>query len=279
MTWKELLEYGTEQLLAHQIPDARLDAMYLLFDVCQISREDYWLECQRQATQEQVIAYKEKIATRASHVPLQHILGVQEFMGYEFKVNSHVLIPRQDTEILVETVLEEAREKRILDMCTGSGCILLSLCKLCAPALAVGVDLSLEALEVAQENAERLQCQASFIQSDLFEQVEGTYDVIVSNPPYIARDVIPTLMEEVKEHEPMLALDGGEDGLDFYREIVEQSVFYLVDGGILCFEIGYDQGSQVRDLMAQKGFQDIRVIKDLAGLDRVVIGHWVEEHG
>ena len=165
----------------------------------------------------------------------------------------------------------------ILDMCTGSGCILLSLLHYSNNCTGVGVDISEAALTVAKTNCEALGLNASFLQSDLFEKVEGTYDIIVSNPPYIRSDVIPTLMEEVKGHEPMLALDGMEDGLYFYRKIVKESKKFLNGGGMLFFEIGYDQGAQVSEMMKLAGYCEVKVVKDLAGLDRVVIGKLMQE--
>lgn len=279
MTMKTLLQQGVQKLQEAQIAEADLDAMYLLEHVLGIKRMDYLLEPQREVTEEKKAEYLQKVFLRATHVPLQHIIGSQEFMGFEFLVNEHVLIPRQDTEVLVEEVAKIAEGKRVLDVCTGSGCIVLSLCKLCHLSKAVGLDLSPEALQVARENGKRLECDVTFLESDLFDKVDGTYDIIVSNPPYIETHVIEGLMEEVREHEPRMALDGGADGLHFYRSIVEQSVEYLADDGYLCFEIGYNQGEDVRLLMEQRGFDQCRIIKDLAGLDRVVIGHWSEEHG
>ena len=189
-------------------------------------------------------------------------------------MNEHVLIPRFDTEILVEEVMKELHDGfSILDMCTGSGCILLSLLKYSNNCSGVGVDISENALAVAKENQKRLGLDASFVQSDLFEQITGKYDIIVSNPPYIRSDVIPTLMEEVRLHEPVLALDGTEDGLFFYRKIVKESTDYLNGGGWLFFEIGYDQGEAVKKLMEENGFKNVKVVKDYAGLDRVVLGN------
>lgn len=279
MTMKNLLQQGVQKLQEAQVAEADLDAMYLLEHVFGIKRMDFLLNPQREVSEEQRAEYLQKISLRATHVPLQHIIGSQEFMGFEFFVNEHVLIPRQDTEVLVEEVVKIAEGKRVLDVCTGSGCIILSLCKLCHLSKAVGVDLSPEALQVARENGKRLECDVTFLESDLFTEVTGTYDIIVSNPPYIETHVIEGLMEEVREHEPRMALDGGADGLRFYRSIVEQSVEYLADDGYLCFEIGYNQGEDVRSLMEQRGFDQCRIIKDLAGLDRVVMGHWSEEHG
>ncbi|MBQ3782298.1 MAG: peptide chain release factor N(5)-glutamine methyltransferase [Lachnospiraceae bacterium] len=274
MTIEALLQDGIQKLRQAEVMDAELDAMYLLEDIFHIKRVDFLLNRQMEVTTKQQEAYMHNIDIRATHVPLQHILGTQEFMGLDFFVNEHVLIPRQDTEVLVEETMKYAKGKRVLDVCTGSGCIILSLCKLCDLKEAVGVDLSTEALKVANQNKENLGCDVTFVESDLFSNVEGTFDVIVSNPPYIASDVIEGLMPEVKEHEPRMALDGGMTGLDFYEKIIEQSGNYLADQGHLLFEIGYDQGKAVKEMMEQSGFKDCRVLKDLAGLDRVVAGVW-----
>ena len=281
MTMEEMRQQGTLVLQEAEVADADLDAMYLLEHVLGIDRITFLMDRQREVSDEQAEAYMEKIRIRATHVPLQHILGEQEFMGYRFQVNEHVLIPRQDTEILVEEAMKVAEGKRVLDVCTGSGCILLSLSKLCQLQKAVGLDLSPEALAVARKNAEALECEVTFVESDLFAGISRTelFDVIVSNPPYIVRSVIPGLMQEVREHEPYMALDGGEDGLDFYRRICKEAPRYLAPGGFLLFEIGCEQGADVRALMEQEGFSDCEIVKDLAGLDRVVKGHWSVEHG
>ena len=270
MTLKEAYEYGQVQLKNAEIDDAVLDAWYLLEHVIGISRSMYFMDMNREISSEQETMYRTYIANRAKHIPLQHITGVQEFMGLEFCVNEHVLVPRQDTEVLVERALEDLEsDMQVLDMCTGSGCILLSLLKLCgyANVSGVGVDISEEALKVARQNAESLEVNAQFLHSDLFEKVEGLYDIIVSNPPYIRTSVIEELKEEVKFHDPYLALDGKEDGLHFYRRIVEESPRYLKKGGKLYFEIGHDQGEDVSKLMKDAGFVDVTVKKDLAGLD------------
>ena len=275
MTLKEAYEYGQEQLKNVGIDDADLDAWYLLEHVTGITRAGYFMDMHRALSEKEEAEYREFVAIRAKHVPLQHITGVQEFMGLAFGVNKHVLVPRQDTEVLVESVLEVLKpEMRVLDMCTGSGCILISLLKLCgfADVSGVGVDVSEDALQVACKNAENLGVDATFVHSDLFSEVEEQYDVIVSNPPYIRTSVIEGLKEEVKFHDPFIALDGKEDGLYFYRRIVEESPRYLKKGGKLYFEIGHDQGDDVSRLMKEAGFSDVTVKKDLAGLDRVVFG-------
>ena len=219
----------------------------------------------------------EMVQQRLTGYPLQYLLGEWEFFGLPFFVGEGVLIPRADTEVLVEEALNYVRSGMdILDVCTGSGCILLSVLKLgekkCRGILhGTGVDLSREALQVAEENAGRLQVEATFLHSDLFAEVQEQYDMILSNPPYIEKAVVETLEEEVRIHEPRMALDGGEDGLDFYRKITAESVQYLRKGGRLLFEIGYDQGEAVSALMKEH-FAEVRVIQDLAGLDRVVSG-------
>lgn len=272
MTAKELLRWGEERLLEAGIEDAKIDAWYLMEYSFPTDRVSFLMNGDEPSTAEQTDRYQNLIEKRASHIPLQHLTGVQEFMGYSFKVNENVLIPRQDTEILVEEVQKAAKGKRILDMCTGSGCIIISLQKLGSPERAVGVDISAKALEVARENALLLEAEVTFIESDLFEQVEETFDIIVSNPPYIESAEVDKLMPEVRDHEPRLALDGTEDGLWFYRRIIEEADNYLTENGELFFEIGYNQGEAVSRLMRDKGYHDIRVIKDLPGLDRVVAG-------
>lgn len=273
MTLREAYEFGQKQLNQAGIDDAAVDAWYLLEFTTGISRAMYFLKMQEQMPKEQEETYKEYIRIRASHIPLQHITGVQEFMGLEFDVNEHVLVPRQDTEVLVEHVLKMLKPgMKVLDMCTGSGCILISLLKFCEGAIGTGVDISEEALKVAAKNQEKIGVKAELIQSNLFENVAGKYDVIVSNPPYIRTAVIEELKEEVKLHDPFIALDGKEDGLYFYRRIVEKSPLFLKAGGKLCFEIGHDQGEAVKALMENAGFSEVVVKKDLAGLDRVVLG-------
>lgn len=272
MTYRQLLTEGKRRLQAAQIAEWDLDAWYLLEYVTGCTRNDYFMYPEREATVLQEQRYEELIRKRSIHIPLQHLTGSQEFMGLSFYVNEDVLIPRQDTEILVEEAMKYIRQgMHILDMCTGSGCILLSILKLVPGVAGTGVDLSGRALDVAEKNRERLDVSAEFLQSDLFGRVSGKYDCILSNPPYIPSAVVDTLMEEVREHEPRMALDGQEDGLYFYRRITEQSPEYLKPGGMLFFEIGYDQAEAVSSLM-KDSFAEITVIKDLSGLDRVVYG-------
>ena len=286
MTLKSLLAEGREILTAAQIADADIDAWLLLQYVTGINRMMYLMEPDKSVSNEDTLAYHEVIARRATHYPLQYITHTQEFMGLDFYVDERVLIPRQDTEVLVEMALEFLKDgMTVLDMCTGSGCILISLAANRRLASGLGVDLSEGALEVAQKNARANGLdQLQWIQSSLFEAFENDLDksdklqvdVIVSNPPYIESEVIPTLMPEVRAHEPMMALDGFEDGLYFYREITANAPAYLKNKGYLLFEIGYNQGEAVADLMRMTGFVNIRIKKDLAGLDRVVYGQWID---
>lgn len=274
MIYRELYEAGKARLIRAGLEEAALDARLLLEFVCHTARNDLLVHGDREVEKEQEELYRDLIGRRSAHIPLQHLTGVTEFMGLEFCVNENVLIPRQDTEILVEEVMRNLHDGfRILDMCTGSGCILLSLLHYSNNCSGVGADISERALEVARKNAESLkEADARFIHSDLFEQVEGKFEIIVSNPPYIRTDVIQTLAEEVRLHEPLTALDGLEDGLHFYRKIIAESGKYLCGGGRLFFEIGYDQREAVTALMEQAGFRDVAAVQDYAGLDRVVYG-------
>ncbi|MCI7182066.1 MAG: peptide chain release factor N(5)-glutamine methyltransferase [Schaedlerella sp.] len=290
MTIKEACREGERRLRAAGIEEAALDAWYLLEFVTGISKAVYFADGSRLMDEEQEKTYFSLIDKRKTRIPLQHLTGVQEFMGLEFRVNEHVLIPRQDTETLVEAALDYLnkkpwnqdnsenvafQEQRILDMCTGSGCILLSLMRLAQnpeTIRGIGADLSGEALKVAETNAGHLGVAADFVQTDLFEKIEGKFHMIISNPPYIRTDEIEMLETEVKNHDPRMALDGKEDGLYFYRKIVDESRRHLVKSGILLFEIGCSQGKDVSRMMKLAGFTDVAVKKDLAGLDRVVSG-------
>ena len=281
LTLKQLYKVGTVKLAEEGIEEFSLDAWYLLEYVTGVSKAMYFAEPDRAVSEENADRYIDCIRRRAAHIPLQHITGEQEFMGYPFCVNEHVLIPRQDTEILVEEAIRVMRPKmKVLDMCTGSGCIVLSILKMCREKYymtdlqGIGVDVSEEALKVARENGRRLGVPVTWIQSDLFAKIpeEEKYDVIVSNPPYIETAVIDTLQEEVRLHDPYIALDGKEDGLYFYRRIISEAGKYLKTQGKLMFEIGCDQAEAVEELMKNAGYEQITVKKDLAGLDRVVYG-------
>lgn len=273
MTLREAWNLGKKRLTAAEVPDADLDAWYLLEGCTGVSRSHYLAYPDEIISHDQEEQYRASLVKRERRIPLQQITGEQEFMGLSFYVNEHVLIPRQDTEILVEETAKFLRDgMQFLDLCTGSGCILLSLLHLKPGVEGTGVDLSPEALKVAEKNRERLGAKAALIQSDLFDKIESAFDVIVSNPPYIKRAEIETLMDEVRLHEPYMALDGHEDGLYFYRKIAEEAPKYLRAGGGLFLEIGCDQGACVAELLRQQGFADVKVVKDLAGLDRVVEG-------
>lgn len=272
MTLGGLLKSGKERLRAAHISEWDLDAWYLLEYVTGCTKNKYFLDPDQSVSEEEERRYGELIGERSRHIPLQYLTGIQEFMGLPFHVNADVLIPRQDTEILVETACGYMRPgMHILDLCTGSGCILLSVISLCSYVTGLGTDLSKRALCVAETNAAALQIPAVFLQSDLFEKIDGSFDRILSNPPYIPSETMDTLMEEVRDHEPRMALDGQEDGLYFYRKIVEQSPAHLKPGGMLFFEIGYDQAEAVTGLM-EENFAGIQVVKDLSGLDRVIYG-------
>ena len=275
MEYAALYRMGVERLTAAGIEEAKLDARLLLEELCGTDRNDLLVHGDRPVTEQQENSYVNYIELRSRHIPLQHITGYQEFMGLRFKVTPDVLIPRQDTETLVEEVLKNLHDgMRILDLCTGSGCILLSLLRYSNDCVGVGADLSKKALAVAEENAGALGLSAEFVQGDLFEPVTGKFEIIVSNPPYIPSNVIPTLMEEVREHDPLIALDGKEDGLYFYREIIGQASEYLYPGGMLFLEIGCEQAEAVTELMKNAGYRDVTVCKDLAGHDRVVSGRY-----
>ena len=320
MTVKEAYEFGGKQLQAAGIKEFELDAFYLLEYVTGITRARFYADCEKVLEEEHEKQYNELLAKREKRIPLQHLTGEQEFMGLSFLVNEDVLIPRQDTETLVEACLQiiQNHVKRegiapteqhfsFLDMCTGSGCILLSILK-CGyqkivqgeaknrkqkirqphkystnlPRLGgVGVDISNKALVVAKKNVNRIfpeiasevfedEIRITLLQSDLFDQVVGKFDLIVSNPPYISTLALRQLAEEVRCHEPREALDGGDDGLSFYRRIIRESTDYLLPDGYLLLEIGATQGREVAALLKNHGYEKIKIIKDLTGLDRVV---------
>lgn len=273
MTFREALNVGTYILEKAKIENADGDAWTLLAHVCGIDRTFYLMHQMDSLTEEQKTQYRIVLVKRIEHVPLQYITGEAGFMGLTFKVNSSVLIPRYDTEILVERVLKHTNSgMKVLDMCTGSGCIAISIKHLCPDTEVTAVDISRSALLLAKENGRENDTKIEWIQSNLFEKVRGRFHIIASNPPYIPTEVIETLDDEVKIYEPFQALDGMEDGLYFYREIITQAGNYLERNGMLFFEIGAEQGEAVSQLMTEAGFADVCVEKDLAGLDRVVYG-------
>ena len=286
-TLNGLLKNGQKILEQSGIREAGLDAWLLLEYITGKSRAYYFAHGDEGVTEETACRYQELIRKRAEHIPLQHLTHQAFFMGYEFYVNEDVLVPRQDTETLMEAALELLKGNkapRILDMCTGSGCIITSLMLEVPEASGTGVDLSEKALEVAIRNARELGTadRTKFVKSDLFsaeyfskkdnaEKVTG-YDMLISNPPYIPSGEIEGLMEEVRLHDPRMALDGMEDGLYFYREITRQAMDHIRPGGWLLYEIGCDQGTDVKELLEKVGFIKTEIRQDLCGLDRVVLG-------
>lgn len=273
MTYQEAVKNGEKVLSLAEIADAKVDAWLLFEMACKVDRQFYYLHMNEDITMEQQKEYEIALKKRTEHIPLQYIVGEQEFMGLKFKVNSSVLIPRQDTETLVEEALKKVRpDMKVLDMCTGSGCIIISIIKNVPSAEGYAVDISKQALNVAKENAKSNEVPVNFERSDLFDNVTGVYDVIVSNPPYIPTAEIPKLMPEVGSFEPLEALDGKEDGLFFYRKIVAECGSYLKEDGYILFEIGCEQAEAVTTMLREAGFYEVQVVKDLAGLDRVVIG-------
>lgn len=273
-TYASALRYGKKYLADRQIENSGGDAWYLMEYVWGIDRNYYFLHSDDIIEQKDEERYRDLLQKRGSHIPLQHLTGTCDFMGLTFQVNDQVLIPRQDTETLVESALSRLKEgDRALDLCTGSGCIILSLEKLGPGIRGLGADISAAALAVAKRNRDSLGLESDFCISDLFEGIEGVFDMIVSNPPYIASGKIPGLMEEVRGFEPLLALDGGADGLDFYRRIIKDARNFLKPGGWLGLEIGYDQREAVEELLRRQGFIKTETLQDLAGLDRTV---WAE---
>lgn len=273
MTIREAVQKAKKCLEEHQVPDYEIDALLLLQSVCGIDRARYYA-CAGEELPD-ADRYLEKVLLRAGRIPLQQITGEQYFCGLKFIVTEDVLCPRSETELLVEEALKKMKEGgRFLDLCTGSGCIAVSLLCLGKDLTGCGCDLSAAALRIASENAKLhgVTDRLELLQGDLFDAVCGTYDMIVSNPPYIAAGKIDTLMEEVKDHEPRMALDGGMDGLDFYRRILKDAAVHLNPKGWLLMEIGYDQADVVRSMFDEDRYEQVRVLKDLAGLDRVVCG-------
>lgn len=281
-TYRELYEEGRRILEQAGLPDAALDARFLLEEVCGTNLQTLLVFPEKKVTEEEANQYRAFVQRRKDREPTAMILGEWDFMGLTFRLNKSTLIPEQDTEVLVETALEELKRRgpgeaplRILDLCTGSGCILLSLLHELRNADGLGTDLSEEALEAARENAVRLGLQerGTFRQGDLWEPVgDERFDLIVSNPPYVPTDVIPTLEPEVRCGEPYAALDGGEDGLVFYRRILKEAAGHLKPSGIIIVESGFDEATQIAALMQDQKLRGIRTVKDYGGLDRVVLG-------
>lgn len=270
MTYSELVATGVERLSGAGFEEVRTDVRALVFYVCGMDFMTLLRDGALQVPKEQEIQFFSLLEERRKHVPVQYIIGEQEFCGLKFWVRPGVLIPRPETELLAEAVFQTCSGKRVLDLCTGSGCIAVTVAKLGNPAFVAASDVSSEALAIAKENAALQEVSVTFFQGDLFECVEGTYDVIVSNPPYIKSKVIETLMPEVRDYEPWLALDGAEDGLYFYCRICKEAKKYLAPGGRLMLEIGHDQGEAVVALLKDEGYTSMEVKQDYAGLDRMI---------
>lgn len=273
MTFEGALEYGKGILQDAGVADCDLDAWYLMEYACKMDKSWYYMHSTDEMENGKFLEYEILLKKRAERVPLQYITGRQEFMGLDFKVNSHVLIPRQDTETLVEEALKVLEPgMSVLDLCTGSGCVIISLLRQ-KRLFGTASDISKQALLIAKENAKNNRVDVQLVRSNLFQNIIGKYDMIIANPPYIPTETIASLMPEVKNFEPVEALDGGEDGLDFYRQIVKKSRQFLKSNGYLCLEIGHDQGGRVAFLMEENGYRNVKVIKDLAGNARVVRGN------
>ena len=270
-TYAKLLEEGKKTLETAGILEAELDAWYLLSDTISIDRTKFLVDRNdpKELDHDLLEQYRSRLKKRAMRIPLQHILGIQEFMGIEFLVNGKVLIPRQDTAVLVEEVLKE-KGGTVLDLCTGSGCIAVSLAKLGHFQQVDAADISVDALDIAKENAKRAGVQVRFYQGNLFETITQKYDIIVSNPPYIPKEVIETLEPEVKKYEPYQALYGPNHGLYFYETISKFAVDFLNSDGKIFYEIGYDQAEAVCAILERNKYKEIEVIADLSGKNRVV---------
>lgn len=280
-TVEKLLNEGKKILKDKDIETWALDSEVLLSYVLCLSRVQLITHSKVEVEKDAQRKYLEFINMRKRGVPVQYLTNMQEFMSLPFYVDDNVLIPRNDTEVLVENALHLINDRKdsiILDMCTGSGCIAISMAHYSPESKIFAVDLSVSALKVAKYNTElnKVQDKIFFIESNLFEKVprslKGKFDMIISNPPYIPTKDILELMSEVKDYEPIMALDGGDDGLNFYRIIIENSKNYLKNKGILIFEIGYNQGKSVAKLFRKYGFSNITIKKDLAQLDRVIYG-------
>lgn len=275
MTIKQAITKGMIMLKSNNVESPKLKARLLLQYVLDKPRQYIIVYDNKEIDKQQQWQYFVNIEKLTKGIPLQHITHRQEFMKMDFFVDENVLIPRSDTEILVEEVIKIAQKynsPRILDLCTGSGVIAISLKKFVPNADITAVDISEKALEIAQKNAEKLEAKINFVKSDLFDKLDNKkFDIIVSNPPYIRKDEIKKLSEEVQK-EPKIALDGGEDGLDFYRIIAEQAINYLKTGSFLCFEIGYNQKNDVIKIIEdEQNYKNTYCKKDLYGNDRIII--------
>ena len=272
LTIKENLEYAIKKLKENDIEECSLKAKLLLSYVLIKPKEFLIINQEKKLSEEEQEKFYRLLEQMIDNVPLQYLVNKQEFYGIEFFINENVLIPQPDTEILVEEVINisnRENKKEILDMCTGSGAIAIALSKNIKNANIIATDISDKALEIAKKNDK--ENKVNFIKSDMFENLKNKkFDVIVSNPPYIKTDRIKTLSKEVQK-EPMLALDGGKDGLNFYRIIINNADKHLNSNGYLCLEIGDDQKEEVVQLLKQKKYKEIYSKKDLSGNDRIVV--------
>ncbi|MCM1307959.1 MAG: peptide chain release factor N(5)-glutamine methyltransferase [Butyrivibrio sp.] len=274
MTNRQILEEIKRELREAGIAEAENDARLLFYGITGMSRTDYLLRMEEELDPSFLEALRRASRRRRMREPLQYILGKAYFMGFEFETSPSALIPRYDTEILAEEAIKYVRDGfEVLDMCTGTGCIAISVALLTRARGVIGADISEEALELAEKNRRRLNAgNVSFVKSDMFGAVSGSFDMILSNPPYIKSGDIDGLASEVRDFEPRLALDGHGDGLFFYRILAKESLGHLKRGGYIMTEIGCGQAGEVAALFERYDYADIRVIKDLAGLDRVVCG-------
>ena len=280
---REILKIGENRLTDAGCSNPKIDAELLYCHMMSLDRDKLFMHWGETISDHLCSCYFELLDVRASGKPLQYITGFQEFMGIRMAVDENVLIPRQETELLVEralSVIAESRKKtkRTLDLCTGSGAVAVSIAAQARDAEVTASDVSAEALAVAEKNAAAANVKVSFRRGDLFEPFAkrfgrtAKFDVITANPPYIKTDMIRSLQREVRDFEPMLALDGGEDGLFFYRKIVSQAPSYLAKNGVMLLEIGFDQAEAVGLLACEAGaYRDIEIVRDLAALDRIVI--------
>jgi release factor glutamine methyltransferase len=279
-TWTiaSVAQWATDDFRSRGIENPRLDAEVLLAFALGVSRTQLIVDSQRPLTPEELARFREVVKRRRAREPVAYIKGEREFYGRTFKVDRRVLVPRPDTEVLVEVALERTKHvsmsMRALDLCTGSGCVAITLARERPTSFVTATDLSEDALALAKENAQRLGAyNMSFRAGDLFEPVSGMqFDVITANPPYIPEGEIASLSPDIREHEPRMALGGGEDGLSITRRIVEQAPRYLVEHGVLAIEVGAGQAEAVQELFAQAGFRGIRRSVDYAKIDRVVSG-------
>lgn len=269
---KGLLADGAKMLTQAGIDEAELDAGYILEYITGLNSAQYFIHSEDIIEKNKAEEFFRLIERRSKRIPLSYVIGARDFFGLTFKVDENVLIPEQETELLVEEVIKHSEGKSVLDMCTGSGCIAISIALFGKPSKVAASDISEKALEVARENAKSLKAgEISFIQGDMFENVTDKFDIIVSNPPYIETGEIDELMPEVRDYIPRLALDGDIDGLKFYRIISKEAVKKLNKNGRIFYEIGYNQSRAVASILLENGFTDVNIMKDYSGLDRIVM--------